>query len=426
MVGYKLKRGQMTVYLITFLCMVAAHSSREGWWMVKADVHEEMGFTSTQLGLMDSTFLFLYALGYFTSGVIADCFSPTKVLRSGMSLGMLCFWIMGVLGLSKVTSYWIYTVLWGIEGPAQGCVLTITVGIMANWFPSSERGKLMGFWGANASVGNIVGEWVAAILHHDLGLGWEWVIIVTGSLLGIMAYAVYAFVKDSPEEEDQHMPLLDNAVEEVERAGFWKAWKLPGVASCAICYGGVKLLNYGFFMWLPYYLRLYYGMDMIEIGLLTSLYDLGGVVGSVLGGYFSDLVKVRSATVELMLVLAVPMLLVFQTVQLGNEWMFYLVVPTTGFMVGGSANIIAAAVSADLSEKEGAKYNARTTVIGIINGTGSLGAAIGQIIIGWLQTISWNAVFYFMVLVCVGSLMSLLPLAIKDSKQKIANNKYKF
>jgi sugar phosphate permease len=64
-----------------------------------------------------------------------------------------------------------------------------------------------------------------------------------------------------------------------------------------------------------------------------------------------------------------------------------------GFMVSGAANLISSTVSADLASDPAAK----ATVIGIINGTGSMGAALGQILIGWLQGFSWNAVFGFLV-----------------------------
>ncbi len=73
-----------------------------------------------------------------------------------------------------------------------------------------------------------------------------------------------------------------------------------------------------------------------------------------------------------------------------------------GSFVGGTANIIPA-VSADLGTQPAVPGNveALATVSGLIDGTGSFGAAIGQLLVPLIQQLlSWTAVFYmFIVLV---------------------------
>ena len=121
-------------------------------------------------------------------------------------------------------------------------------------------------------------------------------------------------------------------------------------------------------------------MNLTVIGFLATLYDLGAISGSIIAGYVSDKVKFRSAVVMAMLVLAVPAVLMFRVTDENSTWVFYGLAPAAGYMIGGSANLISAAVAADLSICE--KTNEpRATIIGIINGTGSLGAAAGQIIV---------------------------------------------
>lgn len=74
-----------------------------------------------------------------------------------------------------------------------------------------------------------------------------------------------------------------------------------------------------------------------------------------------------------------------------------------GFFVSGSANLISAAVSADLGRQEAVRNSAEalSTVSGIVDGTGSAGAAIGQILIPLFQEwFGWNSIFYmFMAMV---------------------------
>jgi OPA family glycerol-3-phosphate transporter-like MFS transporter 3 len=183
------------------------------------------------------------------------------------------------------------------------------------------------------------------------------------------------------------------------RISFWDSWKLPGVVLCAFSYGGVKLLNYGMRMWMPYYLAENFQMEMGHIALLLTTYNVGGMAGSVLGGWLSDVYGRRMATVGSMLICSIPVMVLFRMVTSDNEFLFYIFIPLVGCMISGVANLMSTAVSADLSQDMDSHSHkeAKTTVIGIVNGTGSLGAAFGQVIIGWLQTFSWNWVFAFLV-----------------------------
>lgn len=73
----------------------------------------------------------------------------------------------------------------------------------------------------------------------------------------------------------------------------------------------------------------------------------------------------------------------------------------TGTFIGGPANMISAAITADLGRQEllAASDQALSTVTGIVDGTGSFGAATGQIFIPIIQKAAdWQFVFYFFII----------------------------
>jgi len=79
--------------------------------------------------------------------------------------------------------------------------------------------------------------------------------------------------------------------------------------------------------------------------------------------------------------------------------MLYFLIFFLGFFVGGISNIIAGTACADLGKQDALKNNSKalSTVTGIVDGTGSVGAAVGQKGIGYLQdNASWSAVFIMM------------------------------
>ena len=86
---------------------------------------------------------------------------------------------------------------------------------------------------------------------------------------------------------------------------------------------------------------------------------------------------------------------------------------------GGVASLISSVVAADLGDSSHGKYNAKTTVVGIIDGSGGIGAGVGQIIIGILQKISWNSVFYFVFAVNACAVLAMIPLVVRAVKAPI-------
>ncbi len=84
-----------------------------------------------------------------------------------------------------------------------------------------------------------------------------------------------------------------------------------------------------------------------------------------------------------------------------------VVMTITGAFIGGPANMISAAITADLGRQEvlAASDQALSTVTGIVDGTGSFGAAIGQVLIPVIQKSfdDWKFVFYFFILMVMNT-----------------------
>ncbi len=93
-----------------------------------------------------------------------------------------------------------------------------------------------------------------------------------------------------------------------------------------------------------------------------------------------------------------------------NKVLNGVIMTVTGAFIGGPANMISAAITADLGRQEvlAASDQALSTVTGIVDGTGSFGAAIGQVLIPVIQKEwnDWRFVFYFFVLMVRSSIFS--------------------
>lgn len=92
-----------------------------------------------------------------------------------------------------------------------------------------------------------------------------------------------------------------------------------------------------------------------------------------------------------------------------------------GFYINGPYALITTAVSTNLACKVPSR-SAMATVSAIIDGTGSIGAAIGPAIIGPLvEKFQWSVVFYLSMLADLIALLCLLRIGYEEFK-KIFNS----
>ncbi|MFS7958528.1 putative ABC-type glycerol 3-phosphate transporter [Helianthus anomalus] len=135
-------------------------------------------------------------------------------------------------------------------------------------------------------------------------------------------------------------------------------------------------------------------------GNLSTLFDVGGVVGGILAGHISDRLDARAITAASFTYCAIPALYLYRSYGHLSMSINIILMLIIGMFINGPYALITTAVSADLGTHESLKGNSKAlaTVTAIIDGTGSIGAAIGPVLTGYISTQSWSAVFTMLML----------------------------
>ena len=192
---------------------------------------------------------------------------------------------------------------------------------------------------------------------------------------------------------------------------------IPNVAGYAFAFGFFKLTNYVLFFWLPYFLGLHF--DPTTANLVSTLYSFGMMPGGIIVGKVSDLLGGRRATVICIFqAMLVPLLYTFAKVSEELPvWAMMAMLCAMGILIGGPNNILTSAVAADLSEHPAVGGNSKSlgTITGIINGSGSITAALGLLVVGPMTKVyGWSSVWYFMMGLTVCGTALLMPKVIKE------------
>lgn len=151
-----------------------------------------------------------------------------------------------------------------------------------------------------------------------------------------------------------------------------------------------------------------------DVANVSTLIDVGAMLGSMALGYCSDLLHGKRSPVALCAVIFSMILtytLTFTVYDLPKPLLFIMMF-FIGFFISGLNNMISASCSADLGKQEALKGNSRaiSTVTGIIDGTGTMGAAIGQLIIGYTRD-WWQWQYGYLLVIAIDISLTIIPIS---------------
>ncbi|XP_033758469.1 glucose-6-phosphate exchanger SLC37A2-like isoform X4 [Pecten maximus] len=465
------------ILIFTFFCYTCYHMSRKPISVVKSVLHRNCskvtddtgsphfgndttwcdwqpfdGSDYSQLfGTLDLVYLFAYAISMFFSGHIAERMNLRYFLSLGMimtglltaAFGMGYFWNIHNLGF--------YIAIQVVGGMFQSTGWPAVVACMGNWYGKGKRGLIMGIWNSHTSVGNILGSLIAG---GFVTANWGWSFVIPGIIISVLGIFVFLFLVPDPKDVGCTLPdhqgtgvTSDNpAVNKAQEGGseseeeynssanlirpvatpdkaisFFAALRIPGVVEFSLCLFFAKLVSYTFLFWLPKYISSKSDIDAEKAADLSTFFDVGGIFGGIAAGLISDYTGARASTCVLQLMLAAPVMYIYNlygSIDLAHSIGLSLL---CGFMVNGPYALITTAVSADLGTHKVLQGNSRAlaTVTAIIDGTGSIGAAIGPLLAGIIETTGWNNVFYMLIGSDVLSMLFLVRLFVKEILEKV-------
>ncbi|KAM8714208.1 hypothetical protein ACLKA7_014362 [Drosophila subpalustris] len=482
---------KMSIFLLTFLAYACYHMSRKPISVVKSVLHGNCsnaqlhdagncGYapfdgpdSKTLFGMLDSAFLFSYAIAMFASGFIAERVSLRYFLSMGMIMTGVFTYLFGLARTSNIHSLTYFIIVQIFAGIFQTTGWPGVVTLVGRWFGKKKRGLIFGIWNSHTSIGNILGTLIAA---HYVETDWALSFVVPGIIIGAVGFLLFLFLVDQPEivgchpqpasqerrisnesdadnddDEEQarrseafyaqsgyadlqsdqisyrpapteRTPILARSQTSREHTspgrpiGLVDALYIPGVVEFSLCLFFTKLVSYTFMYWLPLYIQSSSTLGPQLSADLSTLFDVGGILGAIAAGYVSDLTGMSATVCTVMLFFASPILLMYQQYGALSVTISVLLLIIVGIFVNGPYALITTSVSAELGQHSSLEgnSNALATVTAIIDGTGSIGAAVGPLLAGLISSHSWQNVFYMLIVADIIAMILLMRLVVKE------------
>ena len=267
--------------------------------VVKQPVIDEGVLTPAQIGLVDSALLFVYAIGKFTNGFIADYCNIRRFMATGLVISSLVNLVMGLLGLlsgwaglCSVLVFAIFFITWGLNGWVQSMGAPPGVISLSRWFPLRTRGTYYSIFCATPYLGKSVSM---VLLGHVVMLaGWQCGFIAAALAGFIGSVVILLFVSDTPEsrglpsvqELSGEKPQKEDSIP--TKVLHKAVLKNPGVWVIALSSAFVYITQYGISNWGIFFLQKAKDFSLTESTYVIGISEGIGIAGTVFAGWLSD------------------------------------------------------------------------------------------------------------------------------------------
>jgi OPA family glycerol-3-phosphate transporter-like MFS transporter/OPA family sugar phosphate sensor protein UhpC-like MFS transporter len=391
----------------TMLGYIFFYFVRKNLSLAMPEIEVSLGITKTELGVYLTAHGLLYGFSRFCHGQIADRINP----RFFMAIGLfLC--AVANIGFGMSSTVWAMGIFWVLNGWFQGAGFPPCAKSLTHWFAAEERGVKFAIWNTSHSIGAgivmLVNAW-AIWFFQD----WRFCFFIPAVIAICGAMFLVNRLRDSPESmglepvEDyynkKHHPFTAKAaVPDTPNADtetgteplssvLWKhVYSNRAIWVLSFANFFVYIVRFSILDWAPTFLKQAKGLEIHQAGMVSSVYELIGVLGMLSSGYLMDRVfRGRGSRVCFLYMLGcTAAMTLFWYADSKSILVNSIFLGVLGFFIYCPQCLIGVIVANLATKKAAAAANGLTGIFGYAS------TAVTGIAVGWIaQHYDWNAVF---------------------------------
>lgn len=359
--------------------------------VVKQPLIDSELLTAGQLGIIGSALLFVYAVGKFMNGFIADYCNIRRFMATGLAVSALINLIMGVLGflrddfgVASVAVFISFAILWGLNGWVQSMGSPPGIINLSRWFPLNKRGTYYGIFSATPYLGEFLSFIVIGAIVGTFGWQSGFIFASIAGVAGTLA--ILFFVSDTPESRGlpSVQELSSEELKEEDRMRTSEVQKHvirhPGIWIISAASAFIYITKYAIAGWGVLFLQKEKMFSLESASQIIAFSAVFGVVGTVLAGWLSDTVfksdRIKPAILSGALAFLSLALFLFAG---GNYIWNVLFVSVFSLAIGVLYCIVAGLMAVDIVPRK-----ATGAALGIVGISSYLAAGIQDIASGYL------------------------------------------
>ena len=278
--------GVTVAYTLYYVCRMTLG-------VVKQPLIDGGVLTAGQLGIIGSAFYFVYAVGKFLNGFIADYCNIRRFMAVGIGISALMNLILGLLGQWNWPAgllLAVFSLLWGINGWMQSMGSPPGTISLSRWFPLKSRGTMYGIFSSTPQLGKAVSMIMTGFIVAAAGWQWGFLAAAAAGAIGLVVSLV--FISDTPESEG--LPSVEELsgepVQEKKTTRELQKWvfRHPGIWVIAISTAFLYITQHAVSDWGVLFLQKQKDFSLERATQIIGLAEVFGVAGNLAAGWLSD------------------------------------------------------------------------------------------------------------------------------------------
>jgi MFS family permease len=391
------------------------YADRQAIFSVFPLLKSEMGLSDVQLGIVGSSFMWVYAGFGALAGLIGD-----RWQRKTLIIGGLIFWSAITIATSLSTNYTHLVIFRALEGFGEAFYFPASMSMLSAYHGANTRSRAMSIHQSSVYAGTIAGGSIAGFMGQYYG--WRSGFYLFGSLGGLLGLVLLLLLREpkrleslgveelksyrveevrSPELPNSQTHKLSNSLKEKMgvMATVRELFSNPMALILTAVFVGANFVAMIFLTWMPSFLFRKFNMSLAMAGLSGTAYlQIASVLGVISGGILADRLAERHRNGR-MIIQAVGLLLGVPFIFI-TGWTIsvpLLIVALIGF--GYFKGFYDANIWASLHDV--VRPSTRASAVGFMNSIGWLGGGIAPVAIaaaseryGMSACLSANSLIY--------------------------------
>ena len=390
-----IKRWRVQIFAITWLAYAAFYFTRKAFSVAKLGIGEDPSFMLDKAAManLDAIYLAAYAVGQFTWGMLADRFGPRVVVLGGLLISAAAAAVMG-----SYATFPIFATCMLIQGLAQSTGWAGLCKNIGSFFPSSQRGRVLGLWSSCYAFGGLVASPFAGWWAYTLVGSWHAAFFSSAAVVAAVALLFFIFQRNKPE--DVGLPAVEPEPQSMSPgSNLCSVWaplreilRNRTVLTLGLAYFLLKPARYAILLWGPVIVfEQMPSVGKVGAAIIPTAFELAGLLGPIMIGLASDKLfgaRRMPACVLSLLALTVTLALFMGALHTGSVMLVVALLFVMGLTLYGPDSMISGAAAIDFG-----KAKAGATAAGFVNGCGSVGAVLGGLLPGYFDSVTVFIVF---------------------------------
>jgi MFS family permease len=257
------------------------YADRQAVFSVFSLLKEEMRLTNVELGLLGSSFAWVYGLCSPLAGTLVD-----RIRRRTAILGGLHAWSVICLAtaLSRKLRHLVF--FRAAEGLGETFYYPASVSMLSDYHGKATRSRALGLHQTSVYAGTIAGGSVAGLIGQYYGWRWSFILFgAAGIVLGLILGRFLLEPRRGAADLAGDVPAERLPVGQV----LWLIVTTPTVLVLMLAFLYANFVAMVLLSWMPSYLAERFQLSLAMAGLTaTAFAQLASLAGALLGGWLAD------------------------------------------------------------------------------------------------------------------------------------------